>query len=62
LAGRYIAVGDLQGYVHFISRDDGSFVARLPTDGSPIVAQPVKFDDNIVVQTVKGGVYAISIQ
>lgn len=62
LAGRYIAVGDLQGYVHFISRDDGSFVARLPTDGSPIVAQLVKFDDNIVVQTVKGGVYAISIQ
>ena len=40
LAGRYLAVGDLQGYVHFLSREDGSFVARIATDGSPIVAKP----------------------
>ena len=62
LAGRFIAVGDLQGYVHFISRDDGSFVARIATDGSPVVAQPVTLDGNIIVQTLKGGVYAISVQ
>jgi len=62
LAGRFIAVGDLQGFVHFMSRDDGSFVARIATDGSPIVAQPVTLDDNVIVQTLKGGVYAISVQ
>ena len=57
-----IAVGDLQGYVHFISRDDGSFVARIATDGSPVVAQPVTFEEHVIVQTLKGGVYAISVQ
>ena len=62
LAGRFIAVGDLQGYVHFISRDDGSFVARIATDGSPVVAQPVTFEEHVIVQTLKGGVYAISVQ
>ena len=62
LAGRFIAVGDLQGYVHFLSREDGSFVARLPTDGSPIVAQPVSLDDYVIVQTLKGGVFAMAIQ
>ena len=60
--GRYLAVGDFQGYVHFLSRDDGSFVARIATDGSPIIAQPVPLDENILVQTLKGGVYAIAIQ
>ena len=62
LAGRFIAVGDLQGYVHFISRDDGSFVARIATDGSPVVALPVTFEEHVIVQTLKGGVYAISVQ
>jgi outer membrane protein assembly factor BamB len=62
LAGRYLAVGDLQGYVHFLSREDGSFVARIATDGSPIIAQPIPLDDNVLVQTLKGGVYAIAVQ
>lgn len=61
-AGRYLAVGDLQGYVHFLSREDGSFVARIATDGSPIVTQPIPLDDNVLVQTLKGGVYAIAVQ
>jgi len=62
LIGRYLAVGDLQGYVHFLSREDGSFVARMPTDGSPIIAQPVRIEDTILVQTLKGGVYAMAVQ
>jgi len=62
VVGRYIAVGDFQGYVHFVSRDDGSFVARIPTDGSAVVAQPQLLNDGILVQTVKGGVFAIAIQ
>lgn len=59
--GRYVAVGDFQGYVHVMSREDGSFVARIATDGSPIVAQPLVVNDAIVVQTVKGGIFAISV-
>src|SRR5207249_10592407 len=28
-AGSAIAVGDLEGYVHFLARDSGAFVARI---------------------------------
>ena len=62
VVGRYIAVGDFQGQVHFLSGDDGSFVARVATDGSPIIAQPVVVKDGILIQTRNGGVFAIGIQ
>ena len=62
VVGNYVAVGDFQGYVHVVSREDGSFVARLATDGSPIVAQPLALNKGILVQTLKGGVFAIAIQ
>lgn len=61
--GRYVIVGDFEGYVHFISREDGSFAARLATDGSAIGAQPIALNDKaIVVQTRNGGVFAIAVQ
>lgn len=61
--GRYVVVGDFQGYVHFLSRDDGSFAARLATDGSPILAPPVAVDlTTFIVQTRNGSVYAITLQ
>jgi outer membrane protein assembly factor BamB len=50
-------LGDYQGFVHFLSRDDGTFVARMPTDGSAITAAPVLAGDTLVVQTHDGGLY-----
>jgi len=58
--GRHVVVGDYQGYVHFLSRDDGSFAARIATDGSAIIAQPIALNDGVLVQTSDGGVYAIT--
>ncbi len=46
-----------KGFVHFLSRDDGSFVARMKTDGSPITAAPVLAGDTLVVQTQGGELY-----
>jgi outer membrane protein assembly factor BamB len=61
--GRYVIVGDYQGYVHVMSRDDGAFVARIATDGSPIQVPPVAIDlSTLLVQTRNGGVFAINIQ
>ena len=60
--GSLIAVGDYQGYVHFLERQDGAFVARVSTDGSGISARPLKVGRNVVVQTNSGGLYAISVQ
>jgi len=60
---RYIVVGDIEGYVHVLSRDDGAFVARIATDGSAISAPPVRFDTNaFVVQTRNGGIFTMTVQ
>lgn len=57
-----IAVADVQGIVHFLSRDDGSFVARLTTDGSAVVAPLQAQGSRLLLQTSNGGVYAIEAQ
>lgn len=62
VVGDWIVVGDLDGYVHVLAADDGAFVARVPTDGSAIVAAPVKAGDGVVVQTQAGGLYMIEMK
>lgn len=57
VAGRSVVVGDLAGFVHLLSRDDGSLVNRLPTDGSPIAAAPVLVGNTLIVVTQSGGVF-----
>ncbi|WP_299022598.1 outer membrane protein assembly factor BamB [uncultured Tepidimonas sp.] len=56
--GRSLAVGDAQGFVHLLSRADGSFLNRLPTDGSAIVEGPVLVGNTLVAVTRNGGVFA----
>ncbi len=58
LLGRSVAVGDATGFVHFLSRQDGSLMARVATDGSAIAAAPVLVADTLVVVTRNGGVFA----
>ena len=60
--GHAVVMGDYQGYVHFLSLDDGSFVARVKTDGSPITAAPVLAGNTLVVQTKDGGLYGLRPQ
>lgn len=57
-AGRVVAVGDADGFVHLLARDDGSEMTRLTTDGSAIETAPVLAGDVLLVQTRNGGVYA----
>jgi outer membrane protein assembly factor BamB len=57
--GAEVAVGDLQGYVHFLARESGAFVARMATDGSPIRAAPVRLPTGFVVQTQSGALQAL---
>ena len=61
--GSYTAVGDVEGYVHFLSREDGAFSARIKTEGSPVMAQLVDLGSSTVLaQTRSGGLYAISVK
>jgi outer membrane protein assembly factor BamB len=59
--GTEVAAGDLQGFVHFMARESGAFVARAATDGSPIRAAPVTLPSGFLVQTQSGGLYALTL-
>lgn len=61
LDGR-LMVGDYEGYLHVLSPEDGSMVARLKTDGSAIVAAPIEFSDGLLVQTQGGGLYSVTLR
>ncbi|MBZ0104197.1 MAG: outer membrane protein assembly factor BamB [Sulfuricella denitrificans] len=57
--GKHVAVADLEGYVHFLSREDGSFAARAATDGSAIAATPLSLGQSLLVQTRNGGLFSL---
>jgi outer membrane assembly lipoprotein YfgL len=57
VVGRSIAVGDASGLVHLISRQDGSVLNRLTTDGSAIAAAPALVGDTLVVVTRSGAIF-----
>lgn len=58
VAGRTAVVGDAQGFVHFLNREDGQPLLRLSTDGSGVVAAPVVQGATMLVVTRAGGLYA----
>lgn len=57
VAGRSVVVGDATGFLHLLSREDGSLLNRLSTDGSAIAAAPVLAGNTLIAVTQKGGVY-----
>lgn len=57
--GRYIIVGDASGYVHWLSTNDGRFVARNYLDGSAIVTPPFIQGNSVFVYTRAGNLYKL---
>lgn len=55
--GRSVVVGDEAGLLHMLSREDGSALNRLSTDGSPIAATPVAAGNTLVAVTRAGSVF-----
>jgi outer membrane protein assembly factor BamB len=60
-AGDAVAVGDFEGYVHFLARDSGAFVARFATGGGAILAAPAPLSGGVLVQAQNGGLFALSL-
>jgi outer membrane protein assembly factor BamB len=54
------AVGDFEGYVHFLARDSGAFLSRYATDRGAIRAAPVPLPNGFLVQTLNGGLFALA--
>ncbi|MFT4929748.1 MAG: outer membrane protein assembly factor BamB, partial [Phenylobacterium sp.] len=59
-SGSYVVVGDSLGYMHWLSKDTGEFVARLELDSTGFYVEAVGKDNTIVVQTRDGQVSAIN--
>ena len=59
---RAVVFGDGEGYVHFLSRDKGKTLQRLPTDGSPIATAPVVSGNTLLIVTRNGGLFALRPQ
>lgn len=57
LAGKSVVIGDSTGLLHMLSRDNGSPLNRLTTDGSAITVRPALAGNTVVVVTRSGGVY-----
>lgn len=53
-----LAIGDFEGYVHWLSAADGSLLARAKTDGERITNAPVAADGFVYVQTDGGKLIA----
>lgn len=47
--GRYVAVGDFEGYVHFLDKSNGEIVARVKAGGARISAPPVVAGDMFIL-------------
>ncbi len=61
--GNLLAVGDVEGYVHFLNRDDGALASRIKTSGSPVMPRMTRINSNsLIAQTRDGGIYAIQVK
>jgi len=59
--GRAVVVGDKQGYLHFLSREEGAMLARTSM-GAQLRAAPIVTGANLVVQTVDGKLIALTTE
>lgn len=59
--GDSVVVGDYEGYLHFISDDDGSFQARVKADSKGIVATPIVIGQTLYVLGKSGRLSAYRI-
>jgi outer membrane protein assembly factor BamB len=59
--GNVVAVGDFEGYVHFLARDSGAFVARYASGGGAVRAAPVNLPSSLLIQTQDGTLVAVTM-
>ena len=60
--GRSVVIGESNGDVHMLSREDAAPLNRLTTDKSGVATAPVAAADTLVVVTRDGGIYGFRPQ
>lgn len=56
-----VAVGDYQGYVHFLAREDGRLLGRLQVGGGAIVSPLTGTSRGVLVQTGSGNLVMVDV-
>jgi len=57
----YVVVADLEGYVHFLRRDNGAVAARIRVGSSPIIAAPVVVGNTVFISSSAGTLTALHV-
>jgi outer membrane protein assembly factor BamB len=56
-----LAAGDMEGYVHFLSRLDGTLLGRVSVGGGAIVSPLIGTPRGVLVQTGNGNLVLVGI-
>ncbi|MGI2259447.1 outer membrane protein assembly factor BamB [Shewanella sp. GXUN23E] len=57
----YIVVGDYEGYLHFLDRNNGNIVGRIRIDSDGLYSTPVVADGKLYVQGRSGELAAVTL-
>jgi len=60
VVGDYVVVGDLQGYLHWLSTEDGRILGRSRVGDAPITAAPIVVDGVVYVYGAGGDLAAMT--
>lgn len=60
--GRFVAVTDVEGYVHWLRREDGRPAARTRSGGGPIAGPPARHGDALIAYWGGGGLTAFRVR
>ncbi len=61
--GNLVAVGDIEGYVHFVNKENGKIVARVKVDDDAVMGLVLGASlSQVIVTTRHGGLYSINTE
>ncbi|HJT99005.1 MAG TPA: outer membrane protein assembly factor BamB [Rhodanobacteraceae bacterium] len=62
IQGKYVVIGDSEGFVHWLSLDEGKFAARERLGKKAIESAPIVVGDTVYVEDVKGNIGAYAVR
>ncbi|MCP4431348.1 MAG: outer membrane protein assembly factor BamB [Gammaproteobacteria bacterium] len=57
-----VVVADLEGYVHWLNKTDGTLLGRVQVSDSRVIAQPTRWQNSIIVYDSNGHLSSVSTQ
>ena len=62
VTGQAVAVGDFEGYIHWLARDDGRFLARTRIASAAVLAPPLANGTTLYVEAQNGELAAFRLE